>query len=111
MPLTTPKSRFLLDTARTKAWNELTSSEPFLAALDTALLETLHRLRTGPVYDAQAAAHRLEGAREFAALLQTLGEAAEPPKRASETPLDYQAGKVPAHLKPQSEPPSGVESL
>lgn len=114
MPLTSPKSRFLLDSARVKQWNELTASADFQHALDHALLEMLHRHRTGPVYDAQAAAHKLDGAQEFARLLCSLGEVAEPLKRTTDTPLDYKPTAVAAHLKPHGSTesfPSPIESL
>lgn len=101
MPLASPKTRFLADGPRVKAWNELTASHDFQLALDHALLQMLYEGTTlPPVYDAQARAHQLDGAKRFMVVLQRLGERELPGERAAETILDYRPAKVPAHLQP-----------
>jgi hypothetical protein len=107
--LPSPKSRFLLDTKRADAWSDLASSEAFVQALDYALLQFVHESAPGQVYDAQAAAHRLEGAKRVLEIVQRLGVAHTPAERKEEATLDYTgkasakaATTVPAHLIPHS---------
>lgn len=96
------KERFLADKARAGRWNDLTASGDWQAAVDMAMLEMLERQRgkIGPVYDAQAAAHRLSGAAEFETILSKLG-LRELPVRASEpTKLEYEEFDVQNGMKP-----------
>lgn len=101
MPLASPKTRFLADASRVKAWNDFTASADFQLAIDHALLQMLYEGATlPPVYDAQARTHQLDGAKRFVVVLQRLGEREVPGERAVETILDYRPAKVPAHLQP-----------
>lgn len=101
MPLASPKTRFLSDSLRATRWNELTASADFQLALDHALLQMLYEgTALPPVYDAQARAHQLDGAKRFMVVLQRLGEREVAGERAVETILDYRPAKVPAHLQP-----------
>lgn len=99
--MTSPKTLFLADKERAKLWNELAESKIFQEAVLTALLETLHRARGGAVYEAQAAMHRLEGARQFAAMLTGLGIAELPPVKPKSPVLEHDDYGVPVHLRPQ----------
>jgi hypothetical protein len=106
--MTSPKSRFLSNALRATAWHEFTASNAFIEATDFALLELVHQSAAGPVYDAQASAHRLDGARRLLYILSKLGEQTltSPERKAPE--LDYGPEAVPAHLRPTTTttPPS-----
>jgi hypothetical protein len=106
MPLPSPKSRFLSDPKRAERWADLVASAEFQLALDHALLQMLYEGTTlPPVYDAQARAHQLDGAKRLSLILQRLGERELPGEKAPETILDYRPAKVPAHLQPAKPQP------
>lgn len=103
----TPKHQFQQSPARASAWRELVVSDEFVSALNYALLQFVHESTPGQVYDAQAASHRLEGAKRFSVVLQTLGDTSAPAERTTESVLDYKGApppkpdpSVPAHLVP-----------
>lgn len=98
--MTSPKADFLSDKERVKAWNDLAESRFFKEAIHMALLETLHRARGGAVYEAQAAMHKLEGARQFAAMLTALGIAELPAAKPKAPALEHDDYGVPIHLRP-----------
>lgn len=98
--MNTPKQRYLATPARANAWNDLVASAAFIEATDHALLEFVHQLAAGPVYDAQAASHRLDGAKKMLFILLKLGEQTLTTREKQEPDLDYGPGKVPKHLQP-----------
>lgn len=98
--MNTPKQRFLSVPARANAWNELVATSDFQTAVDHATLEFVHQLAAGAVYDAQAASHRLDGAKKMLFILLKLGEQTLTTREKQEPDLDYGPGKVPAHLQP-----------
>lgn len=98
----TPKERFLEDKSRVAKWNGIADSDIFQQGLDFAMLEYVERetFKVGPVYDAQAVAHRVEGARLFARLLANLG-VVEPARKPSEpSRLEYEHFDVQPGMKP-----------
>lgn len=97
-----PKERFLEDKSRVTEWNSIADSGLFQQSLDYAMLEYVERetFKVGPVYDAQAVAHRVEGARLFARLLANLG-IVEPVRKTSEpSRLEYEHFDVQPGMKP-----------
>lgn len=98
-----PKDRFLLDAARVKAWNQITEGSLFEQALDVATLEFSERqmLKVGQVYDAQAVAHRLQGAREFAKILAMLGVPVQEAAATGPSKLDYEDFEIPEGMIPK----------
>ena len=101
--MTTPKQRFLQSDTRVKAWNQIVEAPPFQEALDAAMLEFIGEARMGAVYEAQAAAHRLEGAARFMVILSNLAVRNEPKRRSDLESLEYERATQQAGLKPQSE--------
>lgn len=101
MPVESPKTRFLQDEQKARKWTDLAFSNEFQHCLDTALLQFVHNVRSGGVYEAQSMAHRIEGAREFARILQTLGEIPTAAERKREKTLETPETSVPAHLDPE----------
>lgn len=98
-----PKERFLSDKDKARRWSDLTTSAEFQEASAWALLELVHRTNTGAqVYDAQAAMHRIDGARRVLVILEKLGEKELPSKRVELPSLEHADTSVPSHLKPHS---------
>lgn len=98
----TPKALFLANTEQAKQWNQIVEAPLFERAAQTALLEYLTRTHAGAVYEAQAAMHRLEGAKALLGLLTNLGIAEVPAPKAKMTSLEHEDFGVPVHLKPAS---------
>lgn len=101
--MTSPKQRFLQNDRLVKAWNQVVESPEFQLAMDAAMLELMAADRTpGPVYDAQAAAHRLHGARLLAVTLARMGVREETRRTKDLESLDYEKSGPQAGMKPQS---------
>lgn len=101
----TPKERFLADQARTKAWNSLIENPLFDLACDTVLAELASRqaAQSLPVYESQAATHRMQGVVIGLEALKKLGRKAEGPKIVTTPELDYESFDVQEGMKPKSE--------
>lgn len=97
-----PKERFLAETAPVKEWNDLSASGPFQHALDMAMLEFVERqaFKVGPVYDAQAVAHRIDGAKQFARLLVNLGVKEVAARQVEPSKLEYEHFDIQPGMKP-----------
>lgn len=107
--MASPKDRFHQHPDSIKAWNLIAEGGLFQAALDVAMLEMAAGVAraAGAVYDAQAAAHRLQGAVMFAEILAKLG-IKDVPRGTSKAPdLEYESfgvalGMVPGTKKQTS---------
>jgi hypothetical protein len=101
-----PKERFLAETERTREWNGIAESTAFQHALDMATLEFVERqsFKVGQVYDAQAVAHRIEGARQFSRVLINMGIKEVVSKRSEPSKLEYEHFDIQAGMKPLETP-------
>lgn len=83
-----PKKRFLKNEEKSKQYASIAHSKLFEEACDVAMLEMVFRQGTQAIEAAGVQALKLQGAKEYQAILEALGDP-ELEKRVTESGLDY----------------------
>lgn len=83
-----PKKRFLKNEEKSKQYAGITHSKLFEEACDVAMLEMVFRQGTQAIEVAGVQALKLQGAKEYQAILETLGDS-KPDSPVAKAEIDY----------------------